>query len=193
MPKRARVDEADGAPEALMCATKAAISKHGWDELRLAYRTGRLRFMEGVGAKATAEITLFLQASAAERSHWQRFMDLVGPHLNSDWMKRLASWSNSGIVNDSLVKQVQTICTFPQYANTALLRAYISAVGKRVREYEETGQEPSWPIFAIDEARARPYDYLCKQWGLSLRMTDMIATAEQWWGGTEHRTLTRIP
>ena len=54
MPKRARVDEADGAPEALMCATKAAISKHGCDELRLAYRTGRLRFMEGVGAKATA-------------------------------------------------------------------------------------------------------------------------------------------
>ena len=108
-------------------------------------------------------------------------------------MKRLASWSNSGIVNDSLVKQVQTICTFPQYANTALLRAYTSAVGKRVREYEETGQEPSWPLFATDEARARPYDYLCKQWGLSLRMTDMIATAEQWWGGTEQRTLTRIP
>ena len=133
MPKRARVDEADGAPEALARATKAAINKHGWDELRLAYRTGRLRFMEGVGAKATAEITLFLQASAAERSHWQRFMDLVGPHLNSDWMKRLASWSNSGIVNDS----------------------------KRVREYEETGQEPSWPIFAIDEARARPYEHLC--------------------------------
>ena len=111
--------------------------KHGWDELRLAYRTGRLRFMEGVGAKATAEITLFLQASAAERSHWQRFMDLVGPHLNSDWMKRLASWSNSGIVNDSLVKQVQTICAFPQYANTALLRAYVSAVGKKVHEHED--------------------------------------------------------
>ena len=189
MPKRARVDEANGAPEALARATKAAINKHGWGELRLAYRTGRLRFMEGVGAKATAEITLLLQASAAERSHWQRFVDLVGPHLNSDWMKRLASWSNSGIVNDSLVKQVQTICTFPQYANTALLRAYISAVGKRVREYEETGQEPSWPLFATDEARARPYDYLCKQWGLSLRMTDMIATAEQWWGAQSNARL----
>ena len=42
MPKRARVDEADGAPEALARATKAAINKHGWDELQLAYRTGRL-------------------------------------------------------------------------------------------------------------------------------------------------------
>ena len=69
MPKRARVDEANGAPEALARATKAAIHKHGWDELQLAYRTGRLRFKEGVGPKATAEITLLLQTSAAERSH----------------------------------------------------------------------------------------------------------------------------
>ena len=182
MAKRARVDEADGAPEALARATKAAINKHGWDELRLAYRTGRLRFMEGVGAKATAEITLLLQASAAERSHWQRFMDLVQPHLNSDWMKRLATWNNSGVVDDALLAQVQVICAFPQYANSALLRAYLSAVGKKVREYEETGQEPSWPLFATDEARARPYEYLCKHWGLSLKMTDKIATAEHWWG-----------
>ena len=60
MPKRARVDEANGAPEALGRATKAAIRKHGWDELQLAYRTGRLRFMEGVCAKAT--FTLLYQA-----------------------------------------------------------------------------------------------------------------------------------
>ena len=127
MPKRARVDEAGDAPEALTRATKAAVNKHGWDELRLAYRTGRLRFMEGVGAKATAEI---LQAAATERSHGQRFIDLAQPHLNSDWMKRVATWSDSGVVNDRLLKQVQMICAFPQCANTALLRAYISAVGK---------------------------------------------------------------
>ena len=54
MPKRARVDEADGAPEALTRATKAAVNRHGWDELQLAYRTGRLRFMEGVGNKTAA-------------------------------------------------------------------------------------------------------------------------------------------
>eukprot|EP00959_Pyramimonas_sp_CCMP1952_P440260 9217321-Pyramimonas_sp.AAC.1 len=76
MPKRARVDEADGAPEALTCAAKAVINEHAWDELRLAYRAGRLRFVEGVGAKATAEITLLLQTATAERSPWQRFMDL---------------------------------------------------------------------------------------------------------------------
>ena len=182
MPKRARVDEADGAPEALMRATKAAVNRHGWDELQLAYRTGRLRFMEGFGNKTAAEITLLLRASATERSHRQRFMDLVQPHLNSDWMKRLASWNDSGVVDDALLMQVQVICAFPQYANSALLRAYLSAVGTKVREYEETGQEPSWPFFATDEARARPYEYLCKHWGLSLKMTDKIATAEHWWG-----------
>ena len=182
MPKRARVDEADGATEALARATKAAINKHGWDELQLAYRTGRLRFLDGVGAKAAAEIALRMQAKTAERSHWQCFMDLVQPHLNSDWMKRLATWNDSGVVDDILLRQVQVICAFPQYANSALLRAYLSAVGKKVREYEATGQEPSWPLFATDEARAKPYEYLCKHWGLSLRMTDKIATVEQWWG-----------
>ena len=69
MPKRARVDEADGAPEALARATKAAINKHGWDELQLAYQTGRLRFPEGIGAKAAAEIALLQQSSATRRSH----------------------------------------------------------------------------------------------------------------------------
>ncbi len=106
MPKRARVDEANGAPEALTRATKAAMNKHGWVELQLAYRTGRLKFMEGVGAKAAAEITLLLQTSATERSHWQRFMDLVQPHLNSDWIKRLDTWNDSGVVDDILLKQV---------------------------------------------------------------------------------------
>ena len=150
MPKRARVDEADGAPEALARATKAAINKHGWDELRLAYRTGRLRFMEGVGAKATAEITLFLQASAAERSHWQRFMDLVGPHLNSDWMKRLASWSNSGIVNDSLVKQVQTICTL------TAVRKHSAAPGVYKRGRQESPRvRRDWPGAVLAHLRNR--------------------------------------
>ena len=41
MAKRARVDEADGAPEALARATKAAINKHGWDELQLGSRIRR--------------------------------------------------------------------------------------------------------------------------------------------------------
>ena len=121
MPERARVDEADGAAEALTRATKAAVNRHGWDELQLAYRTGRLRFMEGVGNKTAAEITLLLRASATERSHWQRFMDLVQPHLNSDWMKRLATWNDSGVVDDVMVLIIDKICDGPPCENAQRL------------------------------------------------------------------------
>ena len=55
MSKRTRAEE---DWEGVAPATKAAIRRHGWDELKLAYQTGRLRFLAGVGAKVAAEISL---------------------------------------------------------------------------------------------------------------------------------------
>ena len=80
MPKRTRADRHDGdfAP-----ATRAAINRHGWEELRHAYQTGRLIFLEGVGAKVATEISLLLQSSPGakrEPNHWERLLHLVRPH-----------------------------------------------------------------------------------------------------------------
>ena len=182
MPKRTRADRHDGdfAP-----ATRAAINRHGWEELRHAYQTGRLIFLEGVGAKVATEISLLLQSSpgaSREPNHWERLLDLVRPHLNSEWIARLATWNESQIVGESLLKRVEAICALrPQYANSALLRSFLAAASKEVRAHLEMDQDLSWPDFNASEARARPYEYLCQNWKLPLRITDNIAIAENWW------------
>ena len=178
MPKRTRADRDDGdiAP-----ATRAAINRHGWEELRHAYQTGRLIFLEGVGAKVAAEMSLLLQSSpgaSREPNHWERLLDLVRPHLNSEWIARLATWNESQIVDESLLKRVEAICALrPQYANSALLRSFLAAASKEVRAHLEMDQDLSWPEFNASEARARPYEYLCQNWKLPLRITDNIAIA----------------
>ena len=86
MPKRARVDEADGAPEALTRATKAAVNRHGWDELQLAYWPGRLRFMEGVGNKTAAGRARAKGAHHEDgrslRDSWARSIYCTFPHAS---------------------------------------------------------------------------------------------------------------
>ena len=122
MPKRARADEAGGESDAITRTTKAAINRHGWEGLRLAYHTGRLRFLEGVGSKTAAEIALLLHAETIERSHWQHFLDLVQPHLNSDlgqspgYMERQRRCGRSHTeagANDLRIPSVRKQCSAP--------------------------------------------------------------------------------
>ena len=58
MPKRNHAGGENDAPDTFTPATKAAINKHGWTEVQFAHKMGRLRFMEGIGSKIAAEITL---------------------------------------------------------------------------------------------------------------------------------------
>ena len=99
MPKRARVDEAYGAPEALTRAAKAAVSRHGWDELQLAYRTGRLRFMEGVGNKTAAGRARAKGAHHEDgrslRDSWARSIYCTFPHASGSPNMPVSMLSNA--------------------------------------------------------------------------------------------------
>ena len=106
MTRRTRADR-DGGGTDVARAAKATKNRHGREELRRAYQTGRLIFLEGVGAKVATEISLLLQSSAGasrEPNHWERLLDLVRPHLNSEWIARLATWNESQIVEEGLLK-----------------------------------------------------------------------------------------
>ena len=68
MPKRDHANGENDSPDAFTPATKAAINKHGRTEVQFAHKMGRLRFMEGIGLKIAAEITLHLQEYSSKRN-----------------------------------------------------------------------------------------------------------------------------
>lgn len=181
MPKRNHAVGNNDAPDAFKPATKTAINKHGWTEVQFAHEMGRLRFMEGIGPKIAAEITMHLQESSGENNLWQRLIDLVQPHLNNCRIKHMDTLRGGDIVDEPCLRQVREICALPQYATGALLGAYLSKMTKYVRESAEADSDLPRPIFEISQARANPYQYLCKRWKLSLHTTDRVAIEKYWW------------